>query len=293
MQKFVSQPTYDGYWEVAVYDEGKCNYVSLKNRQKLTEEQAIEMARNLNFEAKKECLNDNCMNHLISILMALFLTLSMWSCVNSNSDSTIIPSDYCDELVKLAEEGNPKAQVNLALCYGNGNGVEQNYSEGVKWLEKAVEQNDPEAMYWLSLAYNKGTGVEKSDVESIKWLRRSAELGWVQSQLELGGCYRGGLGVQPDIEESLKWYTMAAENGNPQAQFNLGLMYGEAGDYTTAFGWFEKSAEQDCPEGLYLLGLSYYNGQGITQNQERGKELIEKAAGFGLGLAQEWLSNNY
>lgn len=295
MQRFASQPTYDGHWEVAVFDETTQNYISLNENQKLTEEQAIEMARELNLEAEQnEAMHkqDVCKNHLISILFVVFLTLSMLSCTSSNSNPAVIPTDYCEELVKLAEEGNPKAQVNLALCYANAKGIEQNVSEYIKWLNKAVEQNDAEAMYWLSLAYNKGTGVEQSDAESIKWLRRSAELGWVQSQYELGGCYRGGLGVQSDIEESIKWYTMAAENGHSEAQYNLGEMYGMSGDEVSAFNWFKKSADQNDPKGQLLLGVAYYYGRGTAQNQELGLELIRKSANQGLDLAKEWLNNN-
>lgn len=295
MQRFVSQPSENGSWVVAVYNKEQRNYIPMNGEVYPSNEASEERARDLNLQAKEDEQEHDNMNALISILVAFFLTLSMWSCTNSNSNPTNIPTEYCEELVKLAENGNPKAQVNLALCYSESKGVKQNFSEAVKWLGKAVEQNDPEAMYWLSIAYNRGIGVEQSDVKSIELLRKSAELGWVQSQLELGGCYRGGLGVQPDYEESLKWYTKAAENGNPEAQYNLGMMYSDKGDYVTAVSWFQKSADQNCPEGQTLLGLSYFNGLGVQQDQEKGIELLEKAANQGCEIAiknLEYCRNN-
>ena len=47
---------------------------------------------------------------------------------------------------KGAEQGYAKAQYNLALCYGKGEGVTENYSEAVKWLKKAAVQGDSGAI---------------------------------------------------------------------------------------------------------------------------------------------------
>lgn len=47
---------------------------------------------------------------------------------------------------KAAEQGYAKAQYNLALCYGKGEGVTENYSEAVKWLKKAAVQGDSGAI---------------------------------------------------------------------------------------------------------------------------------------------------
>ena len=45
--------------------------------------------------------------------------------------------DSKDEVMKLAEQGNAKAQNSLGVMYSNGEGVPQNYKEAMKWLFKS------------------------------------------------------------------------------------------------------------------------------------------------------------
>ena len=43
---------------------------------------------------------------------------------------------------KAAEQDHAQAQVNLGVCYANGQGVAKDDVEAVKWYRKAAEQND-------------------------------------------------------------------------------------------------------------------------------------------------------
>ena len=45
----------------------------------------------------------------------------------------------------LAEQGEADAQYNLGNCYAFGDGVEQSYTEAVKWYKKAAEQGHEDA----------------------------------------------------------------------------------------------------------------------------------------------------
>ena len=58
-----------------------------------------------------------------------------------------------DEIKYKAEQGNIKAQYNLALMYYKGEGVPQNYEEAIKWYNKAAEQGNIKAQYNLALMY--------------------------------------------------------------------------------------------------------------------------------------------
>lgn len=78
---------------------------------------------------------------IIGFILALVYCLS--SCGDYSKNNVNVPTEYCEELVKLAEDGNVEAQSNLGVCYVKGDGVSLNIEEGVKWLKKAVEQNDP------------------------------------------------------------------------------------------------------------------------------------------------------
>ncbi|MBQ3646459.1 MAG: sel1 repeat family protein, partial [Synergistaceae bacterium] len=62
--------------------------------------------------------------------------------------------------LKLAENGDAEAQNRIGVAYNNGEGVEQNYSEAMKWYLKSAEQNYPYAFDNLGSMYQNGLGVE-------------------------------------------------------------------------------------------------------------------------------------
>ncbi len=62
-----------------------------------------------------------------------------------------------------ADKGDPEAQLSLAACYANGNGVARDPAKAVKWLRKAAEQGSARAQCLLGLNYANGAGVKKPD----------------------------------------------------------------------------------------------------------------------------------
>ena len=43
-----------------------------------------------------------------------------------------------EELLSLAEQGNPTAQYRLGVMYDSGFGVAQDYAEAMKWYQRAA-----------------------------------------------------------------------------------------------------------------------------------------------------------
>ena len=63
--------------------------------------------------------------------------------------------------------------------------------------------------------YFDGNGVEKDQAEAIKWYTKAAERGYDKAQYSLGYCYYYGDGVERDLETAKKWYDKAlAQNSN-------------------------------------------------------------------------------
>lgn len=79
------------------------------------------------------------------------------------------------EQYMLAKEGDAVAQKNLGYYFGNGQGIDQSYTEALKWYRKSAEQGNASAQYNLGICYERGLGVEQSHSEAVKWLRKSAE----------------------------------------------------------------------------------------------------------------------
>ena len=69
--------------------------------------------------------------------------------------------------------------------------------------------------------YENGEGVEKNQAEAVKWYRKAAEQGLEGAQCNLGIMYENGYGITKDLDEAVKWYRKAAEQGNAEAKKRL------------------------------------------------------------------------
>ena len=78
---------------------------------------------------------------------------------------------------ELAKQGDAKAQDTLGDCYYNGEGVEQDYMEAVKWYRKAADQGNSDAQAMLGYCYLYGLGVEENINEAVKRFRKLADQG--------------------------------------------------------------------------------------------------------------------
>ena len=85
-------------------------------------------------------------------------------------------------VLKLAEEGDLDAQETLGDMYFDGQGVDQDLSKAMEWLEKAALGGNPDA------------------------------------QWKLGTFYEFGRVSDPDYEKAMEWYTKSAEADNPTGQ---------------------------------------------------------------------------
>ncbi|MCK9154922.1 MAG: sel1 repeat family protein [Paludibacteraceae bacterium] len=86
----------------------------------------------------------------------------------------------------------------------------------------AAENGFPRAQCILGVCYVNGDGfVEKDYNKAFYCFKKSAEQGYVNAQYELGICYKNGYGVEKDYNEAVKWYRKAAENGNYDAMVIL------------------------------------------------------------------------
>ncbi|OUD15512.1 SEL1-like repeat protein [Thioflexithrix psekupsensis] len=191
---------------------------------------------------------------------------------------------------KLAKKGNAEAQFYLGAAYYKGEGIEQNYSEAVKWFRKAAEQGHVNAQTALGFAYHEGEGIKQNYSEAVKWFRKAAEQGHVNAQTALGFAYHEGEGIKQNYSEAVKWFRKAAEQGHLEAQFNLAVAYykgeGIEQNYSEAVKWFRKAAEQGHLEAQFNLAAAYYKGEGIEQNYSEAVKWVRKSAEQNLAEAQ-------
>ena len=207
---------------------------------------------------------------------------------------------------KAAEQGDADAQYRLGTCYANGDGVEMNKAEAVRWYRKAAEQGNVDAQCRLGSYYTSGIGVEKNEAEAAKWYRMAAEQGNVDAQYFTGRNYKLGIGVVQDKDEAEKWF---GKIKHPFDQYRIGNMLFVVAQLdlaqnktdiiyakqdkpevkAEAVKWYRKAAEQGYADAQYELGICYRDGYGVAQDKIEGVKWLKKAAKNGVKKAQDAL----
>eukprot|EP00747_Dinoflagellata_sp_TGD_P073018 gnl/TRDRNA2_/TRDRNA2_157720_c0_seq2.p1 gnl/TRDRNA2_/TRDRNA2_157720_c0~~gnl/TRDRNA2_/TRDRNA2_157720_c0_seq2.p1 ORF type:complete len:255 (+),score=46.43 gnl/TRDRNA2_/TRDRNA2_157720_c0_seq2:193-957(+) len=170
--------------------------------------------------------------------------------------------------------------------YHNGQGIEQNDAEAVRWYRKAAEQGHARAQFNVGVMYHNGKGVEKDDSATAYWHRKAAEQDVVMAQYNMGFMYENGVGVEQSYSEAARWYLSAAEQGDARAQSNLGVMYEEGQgvehSMTQAAKWYRKAAAQGHALAQYNLGRVV--AEGCKQKKELARRKVRKGASGSLIL---------
>ena len=123
-----------------------------------------------------------------------------------------------DELRAQAEQGHAVAQFNLAVLYGSGESVPQDWAEAVRWLRLAADQGHAPGQSALGLMYREGLGILQDDAEAVQWFRRAAEQGDANGQFLLANLYATGRGVLQDDVEASMWLNLAVARSAGEAR---------------------------------------------------------------------------
>jgi TPR repeat protein len=211
------------------------------------------------------------------------------------------PKELLDN-IKLVEQGDAEAQFRLGKRYYNGDDVEQDYEEAVKWYRKAAEQRYAAAQFCLGVCFANGWGVGQDYTEAVRWYRKAAEQGDSSAQNNLGVCYTKGQGLERNYAEARRWFRKAMELGNDKARINLGkLLYNEgmfffgADDLILAVESWKDAAEIGYAAAQNELGYCYERGEGVEQNSAEALKWYSEAANQGYAESQYhlgWLYSN-
>lgn len=116
---------------------------------------------------------------LVVLVTLLIVTAATFAHADSLSagNAALARGDYnnaAQQLLPLAERGQPRAQAMIGFMYATGQGVPQSYDAAAYWYRLAAEQGDTTAQYLLGLSYDKGQGVPLDEVAAYKWLNLAA-----------------------------------------------------------------------------------------------------------------------
>jgi len=150
------------------------------------------------------------------------------------------------ELRRRARVGDASARHELARRLIQGDGVEQNFSEGADWFREAAIQGVANAQYNLGVLYEQGLGVTRNDVRALLWYHSAAEQSHPLAQYNLGNFYLRGRGIPRSYAEAVRWFKAASDQGVAEATYNLGVLaedgLGVPPDLVKALSLYEKAA---------------------------------------------------
>jgi TPR repeat protein len=229
-----------------------------------------------------------------------------------------------DNLWVQAKEGDPEAQFKVGEYYRHKNGV-GSIAVAAEWFLKAATQDYAPAQVALALLYMDGLEAEDYERNARYWLQKAAhsgckesskllrellstdedlngavllaeaDMGNTQAQFELGCMLYYGQSGSRNVSAGLNLIQKAALAGHAKAQVRLAYerLFGTHMDKCDAFKWLWLSANQGNAEALYYLGACYYEGWGVTKNNEQAAACLLKSAKMGNSDAQYHLAGFY
>jgi hypothetical protein len=122
--------------------------------------------------------------------------------------------------------------------------------------------------------YAKGVGIQQDYTQAMRWYEMAAEQGDADADYGIGRLFEEGFGVVQNDKTAAGWYRKAAEHGVAPAEFNLSLMMlkGKGGvtrDEAAAFALCKKAADKGFGPAEAQLATMYEHGQGVTANTEQ------------------------
>ena len=175
-------------------------------------------------------------------------------------------------LKKRATLGDSNSQFKLGECYLDGDRVEKNYEEAIKWFNKAASSNHAKALRSLAACYIEGKGVKEDVLKGLSLLRQ-AELYYDKEDVCAIIEYRilayMKLERYNEVVPLLKEYS---QPGKGCRKCSLIKTYNQI--------------ERCCPWMQLKLGYCYLNGLGITKNHAQAIDCTIKAAEQGYKEAE-------
>lgn len=174
---------------------------------------------------------------LYSLAMSLF--------EEGHSDEAILTLEKC------ANDGFAEAQFQLANLISE-NKVSRSLTDMVMLFSKAAEQNHLYSINNLAICYQQGYGTDQDLEKAFELLNKAYLLGDAMAGFNVGQAYWFGLGVAKDMNKGLEYVLNAAHNNCPNAQFMLGQIYENGiidkgliidADINKAIYWYKKAAD--------------------------------------------------
>ena len=197
-----------------------------------------------------------------------------------------------EEIMRIAEKGNPKAETFLAYLYFEGKYIGQDCQKSYDLICDAESKGYVLASAYKAMFYVHGIIVNEDLDEAERLIEPVIHIPpamYIKGMICLS---------RDDEAEAIKWFKKAADKGDNNGLNYLGLAYlqGTGGvplDPVRAFECFNKSAALGNPEAENMLGVCYQNGEGTEPDEEQALFWYQEAVKHNDPNAQNNLANCY
>ncbi|OGT05857.1 MAG: hypothetical protein A2103_03785 [Gammaproteobacteria bacterium GWF2_41_13] len=207
-------------------------------------------------------------------------------CLNQKAKNLILAYYYDNAFnwfLKAANQNDSDAQVNLAMMYSNGVGVDQDNAKAVRWFVRAADLGNDDAESNLGAMYASGRYFTQNYNMAFYWFNKSAEHGNPQGQAQLATLYDQGLGIPKDKNQALKWYKASAQQGMPDSQATVGVMLAISDNQSLptlmeAYAWLNVAIAQnnDDSQGLDYTEIKKLRDDIYSQFTEAQKKQADE-----------------
>jgi TPR repeat protein len=196
-----------------------------------------------------------------------------------------------------ATAGNAFAQTLMGSICREMVSVPGNYEEAVRWFKLAAEQEYPLAQLQLALMYLHGLGVEKDEAFGQQLLRKASQSGDASAQFELGNFQAKGYLGTPDLTAAAEWYKLAADQNFAPAIKALAAMLTAGGnvpkDVTAALALWDRAADEGDVDALLAMADFHLENASVINDFRPAIRCLEKAAKLGSIKAKSQLAHMY
>ena len=230
------------------------------------------------------------MSYILPVLLRLQLRLEDAK-EEAEEGAEMPPEKAFYRYKKLADKGNPYAELELAKCYENGYGIRVNRKFAIEhyktskhkiyaFREKVLFYENSKCQEQIEKALlkidNTPEAFEKGERKNFEMYKSLAESGDSEAQCNLGYCYALGLGTKANSAKAFYWRKESAKKGNTDALFDMACYYLNGNfvekDINKALYLLHKSAIKGCLPAQEKLGRFYYEGKYVEK--DLGKAVI-------------------
>ena len=117
------------------------------------------------------------------------------------------------ELVRKANDGDPRAQHELGIRYFIGRGFQADTLKAFLWISRAASQGYPRAHYNMGVFYNNGWGTPWDPFNGYREFRMAAERNMPEAEYTVALLLTENLVIPRDLDEAERWLKKASDQG--------------------------------------------------------------------------------